>query len=274
MKAIRNLINFASTIFFASLLVLAIAAGNIVSAAPFDHTHTQWGGILQTYVVDHGAYSEVKYRQLKQTGGNKLDDYLRSLSSVSKSQFDQWGQAQRLAFLINAYNAFTVKLIIDHYPVESIKDIGGFFRSPWKIKFFTMLGQDSHLDYIEHELIRGRDYAEPRIHFALVCASVGCPKLQAQAYTAERLESMLETATKTFLRDSTRNRYDAAGDTLHLSSIFKWYGEDFAAKAGSVTNFVAPYLSDDSQMQQRIRSKREGVEYLDYDWSLNETKSS
>jgi hypothetical protein len=193
---------------------------------------------------------------------------------VSKSQFKQWTQAQRLSFLINAYNAFTLKLIIDHYPVESIKDIGGFFRSPWKIKFFAFFGIETHLDYIEHELIRGRDYAEPRIHFALVCASVGCPKLQTQAYTAERLESMLETAAKTFLRDTSRNRYDTANNTVYLSSIFKWYGDDFAAKAGSVEKFVASYITDDPQARQRIRSKQVGVDYLEYDWTLNDAKSS
>jgi hypothetical protein len=191
---------------------------------------------------------------------------------VSKAQFDQWTQAQRLAFLINAYNAFTVKLIVDHYPIDSIKAIGGFFRSPWKIKFFTLFGEKAYLDYIEHELIRGKDYAEPRIHFALVCASVGCPKLQPQAYTAERLELMLESATRTFLQDVSRNRYDAPSNTVYLSSIYKWYGEDFVEKTASVEGFVASYLSDDATVQQKIRQRQVDVEYLDYDWSLNNAR--
>jgi hypothetical protein len=244
--------------------------GNLVAAAGFDHDHSVWNGLLQTYVVDHGAYSEVRYRQIKQSASTTLDEYLHSLSAVSKSQFDGWSQAQRLAFLINAYNAFTVKLIVDHYPLDSIKDLGGFFRSPWKIEFFTLFGEKTYLDHIEHDLIRGRNYHEPRIHFALVCASVGCPKLQNRAYTAQRLESMLESASDTFLRDTSRNRYDAADNTLYLSSIFKWYGKDFAAKAGSVEQFVAPYISDDPTVQHRIRSRDVDVEYLDYDWSLND----
>ncbi|MGD8593806.1 MAG: DUF547 domain-containing protein [Gammaproteobacteria bacterium] len=264
----------ASIAQYARVVLLFMAVNYTVSAAPFDHTHSLWDELLQTYVVDHGAYSEVQYQPLKQTGTHKLSGYLQSLSSVSKNQFDQWTQAQRLAFLINAYNAFTVKLIIDHYPVDSIKDIGGFFRSPWKITFFTLLGEETHLDYIEHELIRGRDYAEPRIHFALVCASVGCPKLQAHAYTADRLGTMLDAAAKTFLGDTSRNRYDSGGNILYLSPLFKWYGEDFAAKAGSVEKFVAPYITDDPLARQRIRSKHMDVEYLNYDWSLNDANSS
>ena len=263
----RSLLSFAKVFIW-------LVVSSTVSAAPFDHKHALWDEMLQTYVVDHGAYSEVKYRLLKQNATDELNTYLQTLSSVSKEQFEKWNQAERLAFLINAYNAFTVKLIIDHYPVDSIKDIGGFFRSPWKIKFFTLLGEEVHLDHIEHQLIRGRDYAEPRIHFALVCASVGCPKLQTHAFTAERIESMLEAAAENFLRDSTRNRYDAAANTLYLSSIFKWYGEDFEAKAGSVENFVASYITDEPQARQRIRAKQVDVEFLDYDWSLNGARSS
>jgi hypothetical protein len=258
-----------ATIMIALLGTLWLNA-NCVAAASFDQEHSVWNGLLQTYVVDHGAYSEVRYRQIKQSATATLDEYLQSLSAVSKSQFDGWSQAQRLAFLINAYNAFTVKLIVDHYPVDSIKDLGGFFTSPWKIRFFNLFGGKTYLDHIEHDLIRGRDYHEPRIHFALVCASVGCPKLQSRAYTAKRLETMLESASETFLRDTSRNRYDAADNTLYLSSIFKWYGKDFAAKAGSVKQFVAPYISDDPKVRQRILSPDVDVEYLDYDWSLND----
>lgn len=260
----------AKTVLMITLLATLWFDGNFVFAAGFDQEHSVWNGLLKNYVVDHGTYSEVRYRQIKQSASNTLNEYLQSLSAVSKSQFDGWSQAQRLAFLINAYNAFTVKLIVDHYPVNSIKDLGGFFTSPWKIEFFTLFGEKTYLDHVEHDLIRGQDYHEPRIHFALVCASVGCPKLQNRAYTAQRLETMLESASETFLRDTTRNRYDAADNTLYLSSIFKWYGKDFAAKAGSVKQFVAQYISDDPKIQQRIRSRDVNVEYLDYDWSLND----
>lgn len=260
-----------------ALLTMAVVFHASVFATPldgafnqsFDHSHALWDKTLQTYVVDHGDFSQVKYQALKQSGAATLNQYLQSVSAVQANQFKQWTKPQQLAFLINAYNAFTVKLILDHYPVESIKDIGSFFRSPWKIQFFMLFGHKTHLDHIEHELIRA-NFQEPRIHFAVVCASIGCPKLQARAYTAERLESMLESATRNFLRDSSRNRFDAQRNTLYLSSIFKWYEEDFAAKSGSVEQFVAPYISDDPKVRQQIQQRQVDVEYLDYDWSLND----
>lgn len=241
--------------------------------ASFDHSHADWDKVLQTYVVDKGAFSQVKYAQLKQQGLTQLNGYLRAISSVSPNQFDQWSRSQRLAFLINAYNAFTVKIILDNYPVDSIKDIGSFFRSTWKIEFFNLFGEKTYLDYIEHELIRGNDeYSEPRIHFALVCASIGCPKLQPRAFTAENLQKMLELGAKSFLSDISRNRYDAAKKTLELSSIFKWYGGDFANKSGSVEKYVAPYITKRLAEQQRIKSGEVAVKYLAYDWSLNDVK--
>ena len=255
---------------FAVLAWCAVGFANPVYAEGFDHSHALWEELLQSHVVDHGTYSQVQYQALKRDSASILDEYLQSLSSVPKSQFDQWPKPQRLAFLINAYNAFTVKLIIEHYPLDSIKDIGWLLRSPWKTRFFTLFGSKTYLDHIEHDLIRGGDYDEPRIHFALVCASTGCPKLQPHAYTAERLESMLESAAKTFLRDRSRNRFDPDRNTLYLSSIFKWYGEDFVGKYTSVGQFVAGYLTDDSERQQRIRQHQMKVEYLDYNWSLND----
>ena len=246
--------------------------GGGAMADPFDHTHAAWNKLLQQYVVEQGPASKVRYAELKQNAA-QMDRYLSTLSQVQQNEFNSWGRAQRLAFLVNAYNAFTLKLVLDHYPLESIKDIGNLFRSSWKIKFIPLLGEKVHLDYIEHDMIRGNnEYAEPRIHFALVCASVGCPKLQARAFTAQRLDEMLERGAQEFLSDHTRNRYDAPAKRLHLSSIFKWYGEDFEVKYGSVRNFVAPYLSSDPLAQKEIRDGKVDIEYLDYDWSLNDAR--
>ena len=258
---------------FLLVVVLWLSLTSAAEATGFDHSHGLWNELLQTYVVDQGPASRVKYAPLKQRDAARLDTYLQSLSAVKRADFDTWSKAQKLAFLINAYNAFTVKLIIDHYPVESIKDIGNVFRSSWKIKFFILFGEQTYLDYIEHSLIRGdKNYVEPRIHFALVCASVGCPKLQSRAFTAEALEVMLESATKAFLSDVSRNRYDASRKQLQLSSIFKWYGEDFAEKYGSVQQFVAPYLTEEQGEQQAIVADKVDIKYLDYDWNLNEAK--
>lgn len=238
----------------------------------FDHSHVLWDKLLQQYVVDAGSSSTVKYAQWKQDTA-ALNKYLQQLSAVSKEELSAWNSQQRLAFLINAYNAFTVKLVLDHYPVKSIKDIGSFFRSSWKIKFFQLLQQDRHLDDIEHTLIRGdANFSEPRIHFALVCASIGCPKLHNRAFTTERLESMLESGAKAFLQDASRNRYNANQNELQLSSIFKWYGEDFIKTHGSVEKFVAAYVSQDPNISSQIQSGQISIEFLDYDWALNESR--
>lgn len=245
-----------------SLLMLSINA----NAAAFDHSHQQWQQLLTQYVTDSKYASRVNYAEWKKQP-QALRQYLASLSTVSQAQYKGWTKAQQLAFLINAYNAFTVQLILENYPVESIKDIGSFFRSAWKIEFFTLFGEKRYLDYIEHEVIRGSGrFNEPRIHFALVCASIGCPKLQTQAFTEHNLEALLELGANTFLADQSRNRYDAANKILYLSSIFKWYGEDFVAKFGSVANFVLPKMG--------IKSANPDIEieYLDYNWQLNDNK--
>jgi hypothetical protein len=252
-------------------IILCLFSLPVAQAKSFDHEHAAWNRLLQTYVVDKVHSSEVRYAAWLNEGRKDLQQYLQALNAVSREQFDAWSKGRQLAFLINAYNAFTVELILRHYPVESIKDIGGFFRSPWKIEFFELFGDTHHLDYIEHDLIRGGDrYREPRIHFALVCASVGCPKLHSQAFTAERLEPMLELGARVFLQDTQRNRYDDKRKQLQLSSIFKWYREDFEQTHGSVRNYVANYMSDDASVRQQIRSGDVEVDYLNYDWSLND----
>lgn len=242
-------------------------------ASDFNHKHSLWDQILEKYVMDNGPSSSVKYLELKQQDQPKLDKYLLELSSVNSPEYDSWKKSQQLAYLINVYNAYTIKLVLDHYPVDSIKDIGNFFRSSWKIKFFKLFGDETHLDYVEHSLIRGENgFAEPRIHFALVCASVGCPKLQVRAFTADRLEEMLEYGVQAFLADTTRNRFDVTQNKLHLSSIFKWYGVDFISQSGSVKAYVARYMSSDQQIQSLIQSRQIDLNYLDYDWSLNDAR--
>jgi hypothetical protein len=195
-------------------------------------------------------------------------------SKIHATDFESWTRDQQLAFLINAYNALTVKLIVKHYPVASIKDIGNFFRSSWKIDFFNLLGEERNLDDIEHNMIRGQSrFSEPRIHFALVCASKGCPKLQPTAFTAENLEMLLQQGAREFLTDRSRNRYNADNKTLSLSMIFKWYGDDFRDRHGSVERFVAEYITDPALSQAIGTAQKISIEYLDYDWSLNDIDS-
>jgi len=243
---------------------------NLAGAATFDHAYKQWTKILSTYVVQGEFSSGVNYKKLK-NNSEVFNIFLRSIEDVSSNDFDSFTQQQKLVFLINAYNALTLKLIIDHYPVKSIKDIGSFFTGPWKMKFFKLFGVDSNLDNIEHNFIR-KNFDEPRIHFALVCASIGCPALSSHAYTEDKLEEQLEEAAVRFLHDSTRNRYLLQEKKLEISSIFKWYGEDFKNKYSSYLAFIASRITRNSRDQEELRSKEIKVTFLPYNWDLNETK--
>jgi hypothetical protein len=252
-----------------SLVLFALSAGTLL-ADNFNHQHTLWNEILKKYVDADRGVSRVDYQAIQRNQA-ALNQYLEKLESVSLEEYQGWSKPQRLAFLINAYNAFTVKFVVDNYPVDSIRDLGGWLSSPWKKKFFTLLGEKKHLDNIEHDIIR-KDFHEPRIHFAVNCAAVGCPPLRQEAFVAERLDQQLEEATRVFLMDERKNRYDPLNKSLELSSIFKWYGDDFEKKEGSIETFVTPYITRDPQAQERIRRREVQVRYLDYDWSLNEQK--
>lgn len=237
------------------------------SAQAFDHTHSSFDHVLKSHVVNKGHESVVRYEALAKNSA-ALDSYLASISQASKSEFDSWSEPQRLAFLINAYNAFTLKLIIDNYPVKSIKDLGGIFSSPWKKKFFTLFGQKKHLDHIEHDLIRGR-FKEPRIHFALVCASKGCPKLMDAVFRATLLESQLERAAQNFLTDTEKNRMKSGpAPALELSSIFKWYGKDFGDDEKALKAYILPRMQLEPSVMMNAQAAP--IRYLDYDWSLND----
>ena len=248
------------------------------SATAFDPQHAAWTSLLAQHVQWNaaGSATTVDYDGLLQDHA-PLKAYLTELSSVSRANFDAWPQAQRRAFLINAYNAYTVELILTRYPkLQSIRDLGSLFSSPWKQSFFTLLGEKQSLDGIEHGLIRGAaDYDDPRIHFAVNCASIGCPALRPEAYRAEVLDAQLEDQTRRFFGDRTRNRFDATSATLYLSSILDWYAEDFerAFRVGaSVGAFVARYaeqLGIDAPAARRLAAGEIDIEFLDYDWSLN-----
>ncbi|MCB0385169.1 MAG: DUF547 domain-containing protein, partial [Bdellovibrionales bacterium] len=207
-------------------------------------------------------------------GRKVLDDFLLNLSQVSEKEFNSWKKDQQLAFLINAYNGFTIQHILNNYPIASIRKIGGFFTNPWRVEFFDLLGKKRHLDWIEHGTIR-KNYQEPRIHFALNCASIGCPALRQEAYRAEELNDQLEEQTQIFLSDTTRNRIDEKAGKVFLSKIFDtepWFAEDFVKKSGSVAAFVATYLTEDADLQEKIKTGKLEIDFLKYDWDLNEVK--
>jgi Protein of unknown function, DUF547 len=274
----KTLFKFFATFVFA-------LASTFASAQAFDDSHAAFTALLKKHVVvkDGGKSSQVNYVELgKDRAALKI--YLDSLSAVTDADFKTWNKAQQMAFLINAYNGYTLELILQNYPTKSIKDIGGTFDNRWKRKFFKLLGSESFLDKIEHDTLRKPGlYNEPRVHFAVNCASIGCPPLREEAFTADKLDKQLEEQAVRFLSDRSRNRY--ANGKLEVSMIFKWFSVDwesnykgFDGKTTPITSrndYFARYakqLADSPADQQKIAEGKVEIGYLDYDWALNGTK--
>lgn len=262
-------------------LVGGVGAARAQSAPSFDHRHRAWDALLGRHVVvaAGGNSSALRYSAL-QTHRAALQSYLDTLSGVSTATYGGWSSSQQLAFLINAYNAFTVELVLTRYPdLESIKDLGSFMQSPWKIRFIQLLGQERSLDEIEHEMIRAPGvFDDPRIHVAVVCASIGCPMLRKAAFVGLQLDAQLDDAMRRFLADRARNRFDAGTNTLSVSKIFDWYRKDFEhghKGYDSLQTLFARHaetLGATPQAQADIRSGRYRLAYLDYDWALNDAR--
>jgi Protein of unknown function, DUF547 len=242
----------------------------------FDHSYAAWDALLKRHVkwLPDNKQSRTNYRSFAADRA-ELKKVLESLSAVSMAQFTAFSKDQQQAFLINAYNAFTVEVILTKYPdIKSIKELGSFNRGPWKNEFFTLLGEKRHLDWIEHEQLRPK-YAEPRVHAAVNCASIGCPALFPEAFTAPKLDAMLEDGMRRFLGDRTRNKYE--GGKLQVSNIFKWFKEDFEkgnkgfGKLEDVFAKYADLLTTDEAARAQIKAKTVSISHLDYDWSLNDT---
>lgn len=266
--------------FMWGLLLLALTASAGAEVA-FDHRHSAWDQLLAEHVywLDGGHASAVDYRGLQRERA-RLEEYLQRLSAVPMATFEGWPRAQQMAFLINAYNAFTVALILTEYPnLDSIKDLGSFWQSPWKREFFTLLGEERHLDWVEHEMLRA-NYREPLIHVAVNCASIGCPALRDEAFTAAELERQLMDSWRRFMSDRSRNRYNPQRQRLEVSKIFDWFGEDFTTGARGFDSLAATFaqsaalLSDDPSEQGRIRSRQLAIAFLGYDWGLNDYRAA
>ena len=226
--------------------------------------------LLHTCITDDGW---VDYAGLARERA-ALDRFLQQLATVSPSAYQS--DADRLAFWINSYNAFTLADALDtvYGKHQSVRQVGGFFDG----RKHTVGGEQLTLDEIEK---RGRDLHDPRIHFAIVCASTSCPRLQRFAYTSEKLDGQLDQAARGFLADPKRGlRYDASRHDLYVSPIFKWYAGDFTGSEGSLwararatvsgnelLDFIARYAP--AEVARSIRERRPSLHYFDYDWSLN-----
>ena len=241
------------------------AATTAPPCASFDQEHRAWTRLLEQYVQD----GRVDYGALHRDARPALSAYREALSAVSGTCYAGWTREQRLAFWINTYNANALELVLEHYPVRSIRAIGWVPGSAFRTRFIPMkdlAGGELSLDDVEHEHLR-KEFGEPRIHFAIVCASVSCPSLRSEAYRATDLDRQLDDQARRFLADPTKNRFDLPSQTFRLSSIFKWFREDFEKAAGSLPAFVARYV--DPATAAALAEPGVRIEFLDYDWSLN-----
>jgi hypothetical protein len=263
--------------------VPAVRAGARQSE-PAGFSYDDYAAVLSADVNGDGM---VDYRALKANRA-QLDAFARSLAALQPQVYNGWTDPQKIAFWINAYNGLTLKVIIDHYPIKSsffaslrfprnsIRQISGV----WDEITFTVMGKPMTLEEIEHGTLR-KQFHEPRIHVALVCAAMGCPPLLNEPYVAEKLDEQFAGRAKLFLGNGRKFRIDRRKGDVYLSPIFKWSGDDFVAVYGTdarfrghsdaeraVLNFVAPFLSEADR--RYLETGDYDVSYLDYDWSLNE----
>lgn len=264
------------------LLITALLQMNI-RAEESGMDYSIYNQLLKKYVTDQGF---VDYKGLKQD--NLLAQSLEIMKNVSDVDYVQWNEKEQIAFWCNAYNLFTLKAIADHYPIKagwlssltypknSIRQISGV----WDQLTFETLGKKYTLSQIEHEILRVK-FNEPRIHFAIVCASIGCPVLRNEAYTGRQLEEQLEDQTKRFLSHPQNFRIDKEKSNVYLSSILSWFGEDFtrsfstetkynhlSSNERAVINFISQYASD--AIKQDFETGKFSISYNSYDWTLNE----
>lgn len=245
----------------AFLLIVLLGCSNVaVTQGEGDPiSHEIWDSLLKKFVTKDGF---VDYKGI-QNEKVKFDSYLSLLEANSPNK-ETWTKEDQIAYWINAYNAYTVDLILQYYPVESIKDIGSsiqipFVNTPWDIKFINIAGKEYDLNNLEHGILR-KDFEEPRIHFAVNCASFSCPELRAEAYTGSKLDRQLDEQARIFINDTRKNRISA--NKIELSKIFSWYSGDFNDDM-SVEEYVNQYT------EVKITTETE-VDYMDYNWELND----
>ena len=222
-------------------------------------SHEQWNALLKKHVKDNGM---VDYKGFMEDSV-QLQKYLALLESRHPND-KHWSGKEQLAYWINAYNAFTVELVLKHYPIESIKDITKgpnipFINSPWDVKFITIEGEEYDLNNLEHGIIRDQ-FNEPRIHFAVNCASISCPVLRGEAYTPEKLDEQLTDQARIFINNPSRNKIKK--NRVVISKIFRWYTKDFKDN-GTLIDYLNKYS------KTKINQDAD-IDYMDYNWKLND----
>lgn len=239
-----------------SCFLIFVCCPDTGASTPLSHVDNSiYRDLLKKYVHE----GVVDYQGFKADEAT-LDAYLELLAQTDPDALSRNGQ---FAFYINAYNAWTIKLILSGYPgIQSIKDLGSLFKSPWKKAICRIDGDIISLDDIEHKFLRPL-FKDPRVHFAINCASKGCPVLREQPYEEKILDRQLDDASGLFINDPSRNYLK--DNTLYVSSIFKWFSEDF----GDIVGFVSKHATGKFKKDLEARAGNITIKYLDYDWSLN-----
>jgi hypothetical protein len=264
----------ASTLTSLALVAIAAAgprADGGAAADDFDQTHAGLTAALED-VLEEGLVDYVALRESPAA----LDAYLRSLEATTPEQHAEWTRDERFAFWINAYNAYTLKLIRDEGPVKSIKDLGGLFSSPWEKRFIPLPAfhpkgkkKELTLDEIEHRILRPT-FEDARVHAAVNCASMGCPPLRPEAYRGADLDEQLSEQVALWLADTTRNQVRPAKGRIKVSKIFDWFARDFGKKDEKVVLWIADHVGDEALAKElRAQASKLKVSYLSYDWKLN-----
>ncbi len=260
----KRIVSIGMALVLVGLSVPSLTAADVGSAGDF----ASWDRFLRRYVRDGGVDYEAARRRMED-----LRAAVREIETPDRAVYEAWTPARRKAFWINAYNIGAVKQVLEHYPlrrafglsglrypVRSIQQIPGVWDAP----VLTLLGKARSLDAIENDVLRA-GFRDPRVHFALVCASLGCPVLRPEAYEGSRLDAQLTDQIRAFASDPAKVRYDVSKDVLHLSPIFKWFAGDFQPEGGPI-EFLRPYLPEGTA---RRLSGRTRIVWQAYDWSLN-----
>lgn len=234
--------------------------------------HAAWDTLLKTYVKPGSdGLNRVDYARFKKGGHEALKMYLLTLARVDPARLDR---KEQFAYLANLYNAKTIDIVLDHYPVRSIKDIslgGGLFAAftggPWKAKVVSVAGVSLSLDDIEHEILR-KVFKDPRVHYSVNCASIGCPNLQPEAFTAARLDAQLDAGARGYVNHP--RGVAVRGNTLVVSSIYDWFKADFGGSGAGVLRHLQAYA--EPALAAKIKSIG-GISNHDYDWRLNDIGS-
>lgn len=236
-------------------------ASNEDNSASIDHS--AWTKVLQASVSQDDGINWVDYELIESDHKPLLDEYIQLLISIDPREYSK---VEQFAYWVNLYNALTVQLVVENLPVDSIKDIKPgllSFTGPWTHDLITIEGQELSLDDIEHGILR-KLWDEPRVHFAVNCASIGCPNLQAKAFTSDNTQDLLSLGAKEYVEHPRGVRFDEDG-TLWLSSIFNWFKEDFGDSKQERLELIASYMSGD---QAELAKHQGRIEYH-YDWDLN-----